>query len=62
MLYEQRMIYMRNYYDILGISRDATQEEIKNAYRKLAKKYHPDSSSDEDSKERFQEIQEAKLF
>ena len=62
MLYEQRVIYMRNYYDILGISRDATQEEIKNAYRKLAKKYHPDSSSDEDSKERFQEIQETKLF
>ena len=59
MLYEKRVIYMRNYYDILGISRDATQEEIKNAYRKLAKKYHPDSSSDEDSKERFQEIQEA---
>lgn len=51
---------MRNYYDILGISRDATQAQIKAAYRKLAKKYHPDSSSGKDGdKQRFQEIQEA---
>lgn len=50
---------MRNYYDILGVSRDATQEEIKNAYRKLAKKYHPDSSGSQNDKDRFQEIQEA---
>lgn len=51
---------MKNYYDILGISRDATQAQIKAAYRKLAKKYHPDSSSGKDEdKERFQEIQEA---
>lgn len=51
---------MRNYYDILGIGRDATQSEIKAAYRKLAKKYHPDSSSgSEEDKARFQEIQEA---
>ncbi len=50
---------MQNYYEILGISRDATQEEIKNAYRKLAKKYHPDSSGSSEDKERFQEIQEA---
>lgn len=51
---------MRNYYDILGISRDATQAQIKAAYRRLAKKYHPDSSSGRDEdKERFQEIQEA---
>lgn len=50
---------MRNYYDILGISRDATPEQIKLAYRKLAKKYHPDASDNQEAKERFQEIQEA---
>ncbi|MDO4309079.1 MAG: DnaJ domain-containing protein [Eubacteriales bacterium] len=51
---------MRNYYDILGISRDATQAQIKAAYRKLAKLYHPDSNPDDQKiKERFQEIQEA---
>ncbi|MDY3998866.1 MAG: DnaJ domain-containing protein [Blautia sp.] len=50
---------MKSYYDILGISRDATQAQIKAAYRKLAKKYHPDSSHSEEDKERFQEIQEA---
>lgn len=53
---------MRNYYDVLGIKRDATPEEIKNAYRNLAKKYHPDSTGGkehEEAKEKFQEIQEA---
>ena len=50
---------MQNYYEILGVSRDATQEEIKNAFRKLAKKYHPDSSGSPEDKEKFQEIQEA---
>ncbi len=50
---------MQNYYDILGVSRRATPEEIKNAYRKLAKRYHPDSSGSREDKERFQEIQEA---
>lgn len=51
---------MRNYYEILGIPRDATQAQIKAAYRKLAKQYHPDSAPDNEKiKERFQEIQEA---
>lgn len=50
---------MRNYYEILGVRRDATQEEIKNAYRKLAKKYHPDSSGSQEDKQKFQEVQEA---
>lgn len=51
---------MRNYYDILGVSRNASRDEIKAAYRRLAKMYHPDTGSEsEEVKERFQEIQEA---
>ncbi len=50
---------MQNYYELLGVSRDATPEEIRNAYRSLAKKYHPDSSDVQKDKEQFQKIQEA---
>ncbi|MBP3892518.1 MAG: DnaJ domain-containing protein [Atopobiaceae bacterium] len=46
----------RNYYDILGVKRDATQDEIKKAFRKLAAKYHPDAGGDE---EKFKEVSEA---
>lgn len=51
----------RDYYDILGVSRDASPEEIKKAYRKLAMKYHPDKnpSNREESEEKFKEISEA---
>ncbi len=50
---------MRDYYDILGVGRHATQAQIKAAYRKLAKKYHPDSAGSAEDKEKFQELQEA---
>lgn len=49
----------RDYYDALGVSRDASQEEIKSAYREKAREYHPDASDHEDAQERFKEIQEA---
>ena len=50
----------RDYYEILGISRNATQEEIKKAYRKLAFKYHPDRSPDDpEAEQKFKEIGEA---
>ncbi len=50
----------RDYYDILGISKDATQDEIKKAYRKLARKYHPDvNPGDKIAEEKFKEISEA---
>src|SRR6056297_329409 len=50
----------KDYYDILGISKDASQKEIKRAYRKLAKKYHPDMNNGDDSSgEKFKQISEA---
>lgn len=53
------MANKRDYYEVLGVSRDATQEEIKKAYRTLAKKYHPDVSTDPNATEKFAEIQVA---
>lgn len=49
----------RDYYDVLGVDKGADEKEIKKAYRKLAMKYHPDVSEDEDASEKFKEISEA---
>ncbi len=49
----------RDYYDVLGVPRSASQEEIKAAFRRLARKYHPDVSNEPDAEERFKEINEA---
>ena len=55
-----RKMEYKDYYKILGVSKNATQDEIKKAYRKLAIKYHPDKNKgDKNSEERFKEVGEA---
>jgi molecular chaperone DnaJ len=49
----------RDYYDVLGVQKGASKEEIKDAYKHMAKQFHPDVSSDPKAKEKFQEVLEA---
>ncbi len=49
----------KDYYEIMGVARDATDAQIKTAYRKLARKYHPDVSKEKDAEARFKDLGEA---
>ncbi|MDR2137831.1 MAG: DnaJ domain-containing protein, partial [Synergistaceae bacterium] len=52
-------VQYKDYYEILGVTRTASQDEIRKTYRKLAKKYHPDVSKDKNADKRYKEINEA---
>lgn len=49
----------KDYYEVLGVDKKSTQDEIKRVYRELARKYHPDVNKDEGAEDKFKEIGEA---
>ena len=49
----------KDYYSILGLARSSSAEDVKRAYRKLARKYHPDVSKERNAEDKFKELQEA---
>jgi curved DNA-binding protein len=53
------IVEYKDYYKVMGVARDATEVQIKQAYRKLARKYHPDVSKEKDAEARFKEVGEA---
>ena len=53
------MANKKDYYEVLGLTKGASDEEIKRAFRKLAKQYHPDVSKEPDAEAKFKEIGEA---
>lgn len=54
------LMEFQDYYKILGVKKDASREEVQRAYRKLARKFHPDVNKDKDAEEKFKKINEAK--
>ena len=53
------MATSKNYYDILGVDKNASEDEIKSAFRKMAKKYHPDINKTPEAEAKFKEVGEA---
>jgi curved DNA-binding protein len=52
-------VAFRDYYEVLGVPRDASEDDIRRAYRKLARQYHPDVNKEPDAEDRFKEVSEA---
>ncbi len=53
------MTTKRDYYEVLGVNRNASPEELKSAFRSMARQYHPDVNKESDAEEKFKEVNEA---